>query len=65
MNSAYILVGLFVLLILAVGWLTLRRMGYLDIRRRNELHRRLSEPRTHGDDGGHTLVKCQVKIIPR
>jgi hypothetical protein len=40
-------------------------MGYLNIRRRNELHRRLSEPRTHGDDGGHPVVKGQVKIIPR
>ncbi len=51
MNFAYILVGPFVLLVLAVVWLALRWMGYVIIRRRNELHRRLSEPRTHGDDG--------------
>ncbi len=41
MNSAYPLVGPFVLLVLAVGWLTLRRMGYVIIRRRNERHHRL------------------------
>jgi len=64
-NSAYILVGLFVLLVLAVVWLTLRRMGYVIFRRRNELHRRLSEPRTYGDDGGCPVVKGRVKIIPR
>jgi len=49
-NSADILVVLFVLLFLAVAWLTLRWMGNVIIRRRDELHRRLSEPRTH-DDG--------------
>ncbi len=65
MNSAYILVGLFVLLVLAVVWLTLRRMGYVNFRRRNELHRRLNEPRTHGDDGGCPVVQGRVKIIPR
>jgi hypothetical protein len=65
MNSAYILVGLFVLLVLAVVWLTPRWMSYVIIRHRNELHHRLSEPRTHGDDGGHPVVKGQVKIIPR
>ena len=48
-NSADILVVLFVLLFLAVAWLTLRWMGNVIIRRRDELHRRLSEPRTHGD----------------
>ncbi len=52
MNSADILVGVYVLLFLAVAWLTLWRMSNVIIRRRNELHRRLSEPRTHGDDGG-------------
>ncbi len=65
MNSAYILVGLFVLLVLAVVWLTLRRMGYVIFRRRNELHRRLSEPRTHGDDGGCPVVKGRDEKIPR
>ncbi len=65
MNSAYILVGLFVLLVLAVVWLTPRWLGYVIIRRRNELHRRLSEPRTHGDDGGCPVVKGRDKIIPR
>ncbi len=65
MNSAYILVGLFVVLAPAVIWLTLRWMGYVIIRHRNELHRRLSEPRTHGDDGGCPVVKDRVKIIPR
>ncbi len=53
------------LLVLAVIWLTLRRMGYVVIRPRNELHRRLSEPRTHGDDGGYPVVKDRVEIIPR
>jgi hypothetical protein len=56
-NSAYILIRSFVLLVLAVGWLTLhvvllvlavgwltlRRMGYVIIRPRNELHGRLCE----------------------
>ena len=65
MNSTYILVGLFVVLAPAVIWLTLRWMGYVIIRRRNELHRRLSEPRTHGDDGGYPVVKGRVEIIPR
>ncbi|MCZ6860759.1 MAG: hypothetical protein O7I42_10870 [Alphaproteobacteria bacterium] len=65
MNSAYILVGAFVPLVLAVVWLTLHRMGYVIIRRRNELHRPLSEPRTHGDDGGYPAIKGRVKIIPR
>ncbi len=65
MNSAYILVGLFVLLVLAVVWLTPRWVGYVIIRRRNELHRRLGEPRTHGDDGGYPVVKGRVEIIPR
>ena len=65
MNLAYILVGLFVLLVLAVVWLTPRWVGYVIILRRNELHRRLSEPRTHGDDGGYPVVKGRVKIIPR
>jgi hypothetical protein len=36
MNSAYILVGLFVLLVLAVVWLTPRWMSYVIIRHRNE-----------------------------
>ncbi len=65
MTSAYILVGLFVLLVLAVVWQTPRWMGYVIIRRRDELHRRLSEPRTHGDDGGYPVVKGRVEIIPR
>ena len=65
MTSAYILVGLLVLLVLAVVWLTPRWVGYVIIRRRNELHRRLSEPRTHGDDGGCPVVKGRVDIIPR
>ncbi len=65
MNSADILVVLFVLLFLAVAWLTLRWMGNIIIRRRDELHRRLSEPRTHGDDGGYPVIKGRVKIIPR
>ncbi len=65
MNSADILVGLFVLLFLVVAWLTLRWMGNVIIRRRDELHRRLSEPRTHGDDGGYPVIKGRVKIIPR
>ena len=65
MTSAYILIGLLVLLVLAVIWLTPRWVGYVIIRRRNELHRRLSEPRTHGDDGGYPVVKGRVKIIPR
>ncbi len=65
MNSAYILVGLFVLLVLTVVWLTPRWMGYVIIRHRNELHRRSSEPRTHGDDGGCPVVEDRVKIIPR
>jgi hypothetical protein len=64
-NSAYILVGLFVLLVLTVVWLTPRWMGYVITRHRNELHRRLSEPRTHGDDGGYPVVKGRVEIIPR
>jgi len=64
-NSAYILIRSFVLLVLAVGWLTLRRKGYVIIRHRNKLHRRLSEPRTHGDDGGCPVVEDRVKIIPR
>ncbi len=64
MTLAY-LVGPFVLLVLTVIWLTLRRMGYVVIRPRNELHRRLSEPRTHGDDGGYPVVKGRVEIIPR
>jgi hypothetical protein len=64
-NSVNILVGLFVLLFLAVVWLILRRMGNGIIRRRNELHRRMSEPRTHGDDGGYPVIKGRVKIIPR
>ncbi len=65
MNSADILVVLFVLLFLAVAWLTLRWMGNIIIRRRDELHRRLSEPRTDGDDGGYPVIKGRVKIIPR
>ncbi len=65
MNSADILVGLFVLLFLVVAWLTLRWMGNAIIRRRDELRRRLSEPRTHGDDGGYPVIKGRVKIIPR
>ncbi len=65
MTSAYILVGLIVLLVLAVVWLTPRWMGYVIIRRRNELHRRSSEPRTHGDDGGYPVVKGRVEIITR
>ena len=65
MTSAYILIGPFVLLVLAVVWLTLRRMGYVIIRRRNERHHRLSEPRTHGDDGGYPAVKGRVEIVPR
>ncbi len=64
MTSAY-LVGPFVLLVLAVIWLILRRKGYVIIRHRNKLHRRLSEPRTHGDDGGCPVVEGRVKIIPR
>jgi hypothetical protein len=64
-NSAYILGGLLVLLVLAVVWLTLRRMGYDIFRRRKELPRQLSEPRTHGDDGGYPVVKGRVKKIPR
>jgi len=64
-TSAYILIGSFVLLVPAIGWLTLRRMGYVIIRPRNELHRRLSEPRTRGDDGGYPVVKGRVEIIPR
>ncbi len=64
-NSAYILGGLLLLLVLAVVWLTLRRMGYDFIHRRIELDHRLSEPRTHGDDGGYPVVKGRVKIIPR
>ena len=65
MNSAYILAVLFVLLLLAAVWLTLRRMGYVIIRRRDELHRRLSERRAHGHDGGYSVIKGRVKIIPR
>ncbi len=65
MNIAYILVGLFVLLVLAVVWLTPRWMGYVIIRHRNELHRRSSEPRTHGDDGGYPVVKGRDKKIPK
>ncbi len=65
MNSTYILVGLFVVLVLAVVWLTLRRLGYVIIRRRSERHHRLSEPRTHGDDGGCPVVKGRVDKIPR
>ena len=65
MNSAYILGGLFVLLVLAVVWLTPRWVGYVIILRRNGLHRRLSEPRTHGDDGGYPVVKGRVGIIPK
>ncbi len=53
------------LLVLAVIWLTLRRMGYVIVRRRNELHRRLSEPRTYGDDGGYPVIEGRVKIIPK
>ncbi len=65
MTSAYILVGLLVLLVPAVVWLTPRWVGYVIIRHRNELHRRLSEPRTHGDDGGCPVVKGRVEKIPR
>ncbi len=65
MTSAYILIGPFVLLVLAVVWLTPRWVGYVIIRRRNELHRRLRELRTHGDDGGYPAVKGRVEIIPR
>jgi hypothetical protein len=54
-----------VLLVLAVIWLTPRWVGYVIIRRRNELHRRLSEPRTHGDGGGYPVVKGRDKKIPR
>ena len=50
---------------MAVVWLTLRIMGYVIVRRREEPHRRLSEPRTYGDDGGYPVVKGRVKIIPR
>ncbi len=65
MNSTYILVGLLVLLVLAVVWLTPRWMAYVIIRHRNELHRRLSEPRTHGDDGGCPVVEDRVEKIPK
>jgi hypothetical protein len=54
-----------VLLVLTVVWLTPRWMGYVITRHRNELHRRLSEPRTHGDDGGYPVVKGRVEINPR
>ena len=64
MNSAYIIIGLMVLLSLAVTWLTQRRIRNT-IRRRDELHRRLSEPLTYGDDCGYPVIKGRVKIIPR
>ncbi len=64
MNSAYIIVGLMVLLFLAVTWLIQRRIRNT-IRCRDELHRRLSEPRTYGDDGGYPVIKGRIKIIPR
>ena len=63
-NSAYILVGLFALLFLGVTWLTWRGIRNV-IRRRNELHPRLSEPRTHGDDGGYPVIKGRVEKILR
>lgn len=65
MNTINILVGLLVLLFLAAAWLPLRRMGSGIVRRRSERSRWLSEPRTHGDDGGYPVIKGRVKIIPR
>ena len=64
MESTYIIIGLMVLLFLAVTWLLQRRIRNT-IRRRDELHRRLSEPRTYGDDGGYPVIKGRIEIIPK
>ena len=64
MNPTYIIIGLMVLLFLAVTWLIQRRIRNT-IRHRDELHRRLSEPRTYGDDGGYPVIKGRIEIIPK